>query len=87
MNKSQLIDKMSQNADLTKAQATKALNTFTQAVTEELKTGGQVQLTGFCTFKVTERSARQGRNPQTGETIQIAAAKVPTAKMSKKILE
>jgi len=77
MNKSQLIDKVAEGADITKAAAARVIDEFTKSVTEELADGGQVQLVGFGTFKVNQRSARTGRNPQTGATIQIAAAKVP----------
>ena len=87
MNKSELVEKIAENTDISKAAASRVVDSFTDAVTEELKAGGQVQLVGFATFKVGERSARTGRNPQTGETIQIAAAKVPQAKMSKSLLD
>jgi DNA-binding protein HU-beta len=77
MNKSQLIDKVAAGADITKASAGRVIDEITKAITEELADGGQVQLVGFGTFKVNNRSARSGRNPQTGQTIQIAAAKIP----------
>lgn len=77
MNKSQLIDKIAADAELSKAAAGRALDSFINAVTEALKNEEPVQLVGFGTFKVRDRAARTGRNPQTGETIQIAAAKVP----------
>ena len=80
MNKSQLIDKIAAGADISKAAAGRALDAFTDAVTDALKEGDQVALVGFGTFSVRERSARSGRNPQTGETIEIAAAKVPSFK-------
>lgn len=85
MNKSELIEKMAQSADMTKADAERALNSLVSTVTEELANGGDVSLVGFGTFKVNERAARTGRNPQTGETIQIAAAKVPAFKAGKAI--
>lgn len=85
MNKSELIEKMAQSADMTKADAERALNSFISTVTGELAGGGDVSLVGFGTFKVNERAARSGRNPQTGETIQIAAAKVPAFKAGKAI--
>lgn len=85
MNKSELIEKMAQSADMTKADAERALNSFISTVTSELAGGGDVSLVGFGTFKVNERAARSGRNPQTGETIQIAAAKVPAFKAGKAI--
>lgn len=83
MNKSQLIDKIAADAELSKAAAGRALDSFTSAVTEALKSGDQVALVGFGTFTVRERSARTGRNPQTGQTIQISAAKVPAFKAGK----
>ena len=78
MNKSQLIDKIAAGADISKAAAGRALDSMIDAVTDALKKDDQVALVGFGTFSVRERSARTGRNPQTGETIQIAAAKVPS---------
>lgn len=77
MNKTQLIDFIAEKADLTKAQAKAALEATLGAVEGALKDGDQVQLIGFGTFKVNHRSARTGRNPKTGEEIQIAAANVP----------
>ncbi len=87
MNKSELIEKVASGADISKAAASRVIDSFTSSVTEELKSGGQVQLVGFATFKVSERSERSGRNPQTGQAITIPAAKVPQAKMSKKLLD
>lgn len=83
MNKSQLIEKIAEGADISKASAGRALDSFIDAVTAALKDGDSVALVGFGTFAVRERSARSGRNPQTGETIQIAAAKVPSFKAGK----
>ena len=83
VNKAQLIDAIAASADISKASATRALDAFTDAVTDSLKSGDQVALVGFGTFSVRERSARSGRNPQTGQTIQIAAAKVPSFKAGK----
>lgn len=83
MNKAQLIDKVADGADLSKAAAGRALDAFVDAVTESLKSGDQVALIGFGTFAVKERSARTGRNPQTGATIEIAAANVPGFKAGK----
>ncbi|RUO80402.1 DNA-binding protein HU-beta [Idiomarina tyrosinivorans] len=83
MNKSQLIDKIAAGADISKAAAGRALDSMIDAVTGALKSGDQVALVGFGTFSVRERSARTGRNPQTGQTIQIAAAKVPSFKAGK----
>ncbi|SDB46593.1 DNA-binding protein HU-beta [Pseudidiomarina indica] len=83
MNKSQLVDKIADGAEISKAAAGRALDSFIEAVTEALKKGDQVALVGFGTFSVRERAARTGRNPQTGQTIQIAAAKVPSFKAGK----
>jgi DNA-binding protein HU-beta len=76
MNKAQLIDAMADGAGLTKADAKKALDSFTSATTDALKGGDRVALIGFGTFSVTERGARTGRNPQTGKEITIPAKKV-----------
>ncbi len=77
MNKTQLIDAVAAKADLTKVQAKAALEEILNAITDSLKEKEAVQLIGFGTFKVSERSARIGRNPQTGEEIQISAATIP----------
>jgi DNA-binding protein HU-beta len=86
MNKSQLIDKIAEEADISKAAAGRALEAFTSAVTDTLAGDAEdasVALVGFGTFSVRERAARPGRNPQTGETIEIAAAKIPSFKAGK----
>ncbi|MBW3809512.1 nucleoid-associated protein HU-beta [Aeromonas hydrophila] len=83
MNKSQLIDKIADGADISKAAAGRALDAFIDAVGEALKEGDQVALVGFGTFAVRERAARSGRNPQTDATIEIAAGKVPAFKAGK----
>ena len=83
MNKAQLVDKIAENADISKAAAGRALDALTDSVTAALKDGDQVALVGFGTFSVRERAARSGRNPQTGEPIQISAAKIPTFKAGK----
>jgi DNA-binding protein HU-beta len=83
VNKSQLIDKIAAGADISKASAGRALDSFIDAVTEALKEGDSVALVGFGTYSVRERAARTGRNPQTGATIQIAAAKIPAFKPGK----
>ncbi|WP_333608477.1 nucleoid-associated protein HU-beta [Arsukibacterium sp.] len=83
MNKSQLIDKIAANADISKAAAGRALDAFIDAVTDALKEGDSVALVGFGTYSVRERAARTGRNPQTGATIQIEAAKIPSFKPGK----
>lgn len=83
MNKSQLIDKIAAGADISKASAGRALDSFIEAVSGALQEGDQVALVGFGTFSVRERAARTGRNPQSGETIEIAAAKIPAFKPGK----
>ena len=75
MNKTELVAAMAEKAGLSKKDAEAALKAFTDAVAEELKKGEKIQLVGFGTFEVSERAAREGRNPQTGETIKIAASK------------
>ena len=77
MNKTDLINAVAANAKLSKKDAEAAVNAFTSAVAESLKKGEKVQLIGFGTFEVRERSARAGRNPKTGATIEIAASKAP----------
>jgi DNA-binding protein HU-beta len=76
MNKSELISKMASDADITKAQAQSALNSFMDATESALKQGDKLVLVGFGTFSVSKRAARTGRNPQTGKEIQIAAKNV-----------
>jgi len=83
VNKSELIDAIAASADISKAAAGRALDSMVEAITDALKKGDQVTLIGFGTFAVKERAARTGRNPQTGETIQIEAAKVPGFKAGK----
>ncbi len=83
MNKSELIDAIASGANLSKADATRALNAMTDAVTGAMAGGDSVQLTGFGSFVVRERAARTGRNPQTGATINIAASKVAAFKAGK----
>ena len=83
MNKSELIDAVASAADLSKADASRAVDGVIGAVTQALKSGDQVTVVGFGTFLVRQREARSGRNPRTGETIQIAASKVPTFKAGK----
>ncbi|MBO2841708.1 HU family DNA-binding protein [Acinetobacter baumannii] len=87
MNKSELIKHIASTASLTQAQATAALNAFESGVTKALVAGDDVALIGFGTFSVKERAARTGRNPKTGEEIQIAAAKAPTFKAGKGLKE
>ncbi|WP_337118874.1 HU family DNA-binding protein [Pseudoalteromonas sp. B160] len=83
VNKSQLIDQIAADADISKAAAGRALDSFIEAVSGALKDGDSVALVGFGTFSVRERAARSGRNPQTGETIQIAATTIPAFKAGK----
>lgn len=83
MNKSELIDRIAESADLSKADAVRALDATIEAITAALKGGEQVALVGFGTFVVKERAARTGRNPQTGKEIAIAASKAPTFKPGK----
>ena len=83
MNKSELIDAVADSADLSKASATQAVDAMLSAVSKSLKNGDQVTLVGFGTFLVRERAARTGRNPRTGDEIQIAAQKVPAFKAGK----
>ena len=83
MNKSELVDAIAAEAGLTKDQANKALNAFTAGVQGALERGDDVVLVGFGTFSVKERAARTGRNPKTGEPLQIAASKVPSFKAGK----
>ncbi|NQU55140.1 MAG: HU family DNA-binding protein [Bacteroidetes bacterium] len=87
MNKAQLIDAMAAGAGLTKADAKKALDAFVTATTDALKAGDRVALIGFGSYSVTERSARTGRNPQTGKEIQIAAKKVVKFKAGAELAE
>ncbi|MDF1822802.1 MAG: HU family DNA-binding protein [Alcanivoracaceae bacterium] len=83
MNKSELIDAIAAAADLSKADAGRALDATIDSITGALKKGDSVSLVGFGTFQVKQRAAREGRNPQTGKTIQIAAATVPSFKAGK----
>jgi DNA-binding protein HU-beta len=83
VNKSELIDAIASEADISKASAGRALDSMINSITGALSKGDSVSLVGFGTFSVKERAARTGRNPQTGETIQIKAAKVPGFKAGK----
>ncbi|TCS39235.1 DNA-binding protein HU-beta [Paucimonas lemoignei] len=83
MNKSELIDHIAESADLSKADAGRALDAMVSAVKTTLKKNGTVTLVGFGTFSVGKRAARTGRNPQTGAAIKIKAAKVPKFKPGK----
>jgi len=83
MNKSQLVEYIAHTADISKTKADAALSAITEGISDTLSNGDEVVLIGFGTFKVNERTARTGRNPRTGEEIQIAAAKVPAFKAGK----
>lgn len=83
MNKNELVAAIAAETNLKKSDAEAALKAFIDVVSEELKKGEKVQLVGFGTFEVSERSAREGRNPQTGETMKIAASKAPKFKAGK----
>ena len=83
MNKTELVAAMAEKAGLSKKDAEAALKAFTDAVAEELKKGGKIQLVGFGTFEVSERAAREGRNPQTGAPMKIEASKAPKFKAGK----
>ena len=83
MNKSDLIAAIAAKTECTKKDAEATLNAFVDVVTEEMKKGEKVQLVGFGTFEVSERAAREGRNPQTGKTMKIEACKAPKFKAGK----
>lgn len=83
MNKSQLVDAVASKSGLTKADTERAFKAFVETISEEMGKGEQVTLIGFGTFLVRERKARTGRNPRTGETIEIAASKIPAFKAGK----
>ena len=84
MNKTELIAAVAEKAEISKKDSEKeALKAFVDVVTEQLKAGDKVQVVGFGTFEVSERAAREGRNPQTGETMKIAACKAPKFKAGK----
>ncbi|MCK5831001.1 MAG: HU family DNA-binding protein [Methylococcales bacterium] len=85
MNKSELIDAISDASELTKADAGRALDGFLSSVTEALSNGDSVALVGFGTFSVKDRAERKGRNPQTGAEITIKAAKIPSFKAGKSL--
>ena len=83
MNKTELVAAIAESAEISKKDSEKALKAFIDVVSEQLKKGDKVQLVGFGTFEVSERAAREGRNPQTGKTMSIAACKVPKFKVGK----
>ncbi|HEY0221924.1 HU family DNA-binding protein [Lactovum miscens] len=82
-NKQDIVAAVAKSAGLTKKDAEKAVNAFTDAVKAELKKGGKVQLIGFGTFETRQRAAREGRNPQTGKALKIPATTVPAFKAGK----
>ena len=83
MNKTELVAAMAEKAGLSKKDAEAALKAFTETVAEELKKGEKIALVGFGTFEVSERAAREGRNPQTGAPMKIAASNAPKFKAGK----
>lgn len=83
MNKAELVDAVADSANLSKAEAGRAVDAVVEAVTRALRQGQQVSVVGFGTFSVKHRAARSGRNPRTGETINIAASNVPGFKAGK----
>ena len=87
MNKRELVAAIAENAEISKKVAEIALKAFVDVVTEELKKEEKVQLVGFGTFEVSKRSAREGRNPQTGQTMKIEACKAPKSNAAKDLTE
>jgi DNA-binding protein HU-beta len=87
MNKTELIKAVSEKAELTQKDAAKVLDSVLETITNSLANDDKVQIIGFGTFEVRERSARKGRNPQTGEEIEIAATKAPAFKPGKELKE
>ena len=87
MNKTELVKAVAEQAELTQKDATKAVDALIETISETLAKEEKIQLIGFGTFEVRERSARKGRNPQTGEEIEIAASKVPAFKPGKELKE
>ena len=87
MNKSDLIEKVAKECNMSKAGADQALNSVLGAITDAVSEGDKVTLIGFGTFSVTKRAAREGRNPQTGKTMQIPAKNVIKFKAGKKLVD
>lgn len=85
MTKAELVEFIAENADLTKADASRALDAVIEGITEGLKKSGKVTLVGFGTFSAKKREAHTGRNPQTGEAVEIAARTVPSFKAGSKL--
>lgn len=87
VNKGQLVETIANQTDLSKKEVTSVLEALLDTLTEEMRKGNKITLTGFGTFRTAKRAARKGRNPQTGETIQIAAATLPKFKAGKGLKE
>lgn len=87
MTKTELVQFIAESADLTKAEASRALDAMIEGVVKGLKESGKVSIVGFGTFNAKEREAREGRNPQTGETVKIPARVVPSFKAGNKLKE
>ena len=87
MTKAELISKVANEAKITKAAAAQAVDAITEIITKDLKKGGRISLSGFGTFSVANRKARTGRNPQTGQQIQIPASKTPKFTAGKALKE
>ena len=87
MNKGEMVDQVAAEANLSKADAGRAVDAVFSSIEGELKSGGEVNLTGFGKFTVTERSAREGVNPQTGQKMQIKASKSPAFKAGNSLKE
>ncbi|MEY8738439.1 HU family DNA-binding protein [Bacillales bacterium AN1005] len=85
MNKTELINAVAQSSELSKKDSTRVVDSVMETITTTLKDGEKVEIIGFGSFSVSERAARKGRNPQTGEEIEIAASKAPTFKAGKKL--
>ena len=83
MNKTELVATIAEKAEISKKDAERALNAFTDMVSDALREGDKIQLVGFGTFEVSERAERTGRNPQSGETMVIPASKIPKFKAGK----
>jgi len=85
MNKTDLINAVAESSELSKKDSTKVVDSVMETITIALRNGDKVEIIGFGAFSVSERAARKGRNPQTGEEIEIAASKVPSFKAGKKL--
>ena len=85
MNKTDLINAVAESSELSKKDSTRVVDSIMETITTALKNGDKVEIIGFGAFSVSERAARKGRNPQTGEEIEIAASKVPSFKAGKKL--